>query len=266
MYPSQLASILSLLLISFLAVSTGQGQGTGKRACQRLRKRSDNCLRNALMYNKPNYPNTLAQMDEMVCNSLLADLKCIGDYRACVKPFPKTLFSLVLRSVRQSMKSNMCGSEAIKRQFVDAFRCLDNKANTGRFFLIYDKVSALLEHVGTTSSADDLMGPLCCVYHHYTTYAPVVVQAACPGQDTTKMANVTLNLLKSMFDDTIDLGCGPMSSLAACEARIPGLTGQMRTVFDGVNSSYKTSPLIPLLNILDKLDSDLTLQAPSDGN
>ncbi|KAI1294743.1 hypothetical protein HDE_06046 [Halotydeus destructor] len=253
------SSLVILLSVTFGALLVScQDNGT----CSQLKAKADTCFQEALLYNRVprQFPVNLAQMNQMVCNTINSNVQCIGNYRPCVKPFPRTLLNVVIRSIKRTLKDSVCGSDDIKGHFVDSFKCLRHgRHNIDTFFLIYDKVAAIVDHVANDSDTEVLLPNICCAVHFAIAQADPVFKQACPGHDISQMSETTLNLIRSMFDDVMDLGCGGARDFGVCKQKYGQVTRQVGRIWARTNSAHSSSPLIPLFHVLDRLDSEMTV-------
>ncbi|KAI1286463.1 hypothetical protein HDE_10933 [Halotydeus destructor] len=238
-----------LLLVAYVCMVSGQRS----ESCPAKIKRSDDCLRHAILIGRKEVklPRTVADMDSMVCSSLPNDIRCVNEVRPCLKRFPRTIFNVAIKSIKTAISKLYCASEAGKRTIVDSLACVSDQ-DIPRFFNVIDRITAVSDYIATESAVEDLLPHLCCSVQKGLSDTKVIMDDICGDP---KLGTFFLKLMSSMFDDVLDLGCGQYQNTATCFSKFPSLMANVTTVWDRTTKRYETSPIIPLLTLLKRMDA-----------
>lgn len=100
---------------------------------------------------------------------------------------------------------------------------------------------------------------LCCGYTEIIAESRLILLRHCPAPSSDYL----LNIFRLVFSDTLDLICGQHDSAEKCDKSAP----HVMTVVRNMSASFReqgvpeqaTTPLVPLLRVMAKLDSAFTI-------
>lgn len=147
------------------------------------RRKSDECLRYAIFGDEhTKVSRTVEELDRNVCSIANAKLKCVADIGRCLKPFPRHLVLMLTKSVKKLIRE-ICGSTAGKLLYVESLKCV--KDEEGRMTLIrfFDKSSAMVTQVVNSTSLNNLLPSMCCVFHKIMQKVKPAISGLCENSE-----------------------------------------------------------------------------------
>ncbi|KAI1301680.1 hypothetical protein HDE_03151 [Halotydeus destructor] len=246
---------ISLLLVCFY-INSAFCQSRNTKECLEVSGKVDTCLRHALLMGQNGtLPRTVGQMDKMVCSTLNGDMKCIATLRKCLKPFPRTLFNVVVRNINKVVSETICGSTGQKQLVIDYLKCIQSPAELEKWYLIMDRVSVILAHIHKESATVDLLPHMCCATVFSLKRAYKDIDDVCSSRTGDGTVNFVSKVIKSLFGDLADLACGKYRKVENCVNEMPKLIDMFDEKWRQTNSRQAFTALIPVIDILERLDN-----------
>jgi len=247
----------SILILCFISVANCALSPSGDE-CQEIFARGDACLRHAVLVGRANItvlPKNVGDVDNMVCSTVDADITCISEMRKCLRAFPRTIFNIAIKSVRKTIKKMLCENSATKQGLVNALECLKSEVEQAIAFGLLDKLAAIMDEINDNATTTEIFPSLCCSVKLTRQHVSTTVQELCP-----QLAVLLDEVIQGLFGEVLDMGCGRWHKPNVCDEKIPERMEQFRYRLYNTNDSSPYSPLIPVLGILKRLDSELTSQ------
>lgn len=218
---------------------------------------SDTCLRRSIFIGRADkeLPRTMDALETAVCSQVKANMRCMIAFRPCLKTFSRSVYGIAISALRRTVKT-ICASDAKKQELINAFECLQSEAQLNSVFQIMHKITAEIDYVSKNTPIQRLLPNMCCGYHKTMHDVSVMLDGMCPTQ-VTKI--YILNLVHSIFGDVLDVGCGKYSSDGECRKLIPDDMAIIDNIANEVeknNTVFDHSPIVPLLTVMERLDSN----------
>lgn len=185
-------------------------------------------------------------------------MKKVGDYRACLKAFPRQLFNIVYTNAKKNVKA-YCGTEAGREEFVSNLKCM-NYDTFPQVVKLSHRSTALVETVLNLPDMDDIIPGICCGYYDIYKEAKNLLSKLCnqggPGQKGT---DYFIGLFHSAMQDAIDIMCGAYPNIETCEKKVPRLVRTLRVNVFNDSVSYDHTILVPFIGVIVRIDEDKNL-------
>lgn len=120
-----------------------------------------------------------------------------------------------------------------------------------------DMITTYLDYIASNVTTDEILPYGCCAYFSVFEDAVKDLHRLCDPITGPETAEWTMNLVRTITYDMIDLGCGKYSSTQACLTHQP----QAMRVFTDMSTPRSKikpqpyTPIVPALAIIKRLDS-----------
>ena len=253
---SSVAVVLLPLLLGLQAASAAPPRPSDAE-CDRLLRQSDTCIRKAMLFTDTGakFPQTMEEI-ERFCVLGSSYMKCVRAYGACLKPFPRQVFTILIRNIK-TLQRDTCDSEKGKREFALHSRCMtpDNLAHVQR---LMDKMTMHLTFVLRNTTREQRIPFMCCSVILGKREMDSAVKRMCSGRTGSATIDYVNRMYAQVAGEAIDIGCGnKYGSEESCVREI-GANGwqALKDVISDANyRPQETSFLVPLVGITRDLDS-----------
>ncbi|KAI1306012.1 hypothetical protein HDE_01187 [Halotydeus destructor] len=226
-----------------------------EQKCSEQIKVSDRCLQNAILIGRENLtlPQTVPELDKALCTRINEDFRCVVGMRKCFKPVLRTMFSEIIRSARQTLKS-ICKTPKAKMEAIGAMKCF-RPSDIKLLKSIIDKFTSVLEYGSLHEPTDNLIGYTCCAYFIVAEETKRDLDDLCQPRNHGDGSKLILKIIAAIAGDT-EVGCGKFSSANTCRTLLPlsvvHIESQLRNYT--ATEPKTVSPLIPMLKVFERLD------------
>lgn len=186
-------------------------------------------------------------------------LKTIGDYRPCLRAFPKQLFSMILQNAKKNVKT-ICATTKERNDFLDNMKCFTNETYPDFVQLGHD-ITSLVEYLSNMTDIDNMIPGLCCGYQMIMSNSREVLAKLCSQQGVGESGpNYFLGLVQAAMADAIDMMCGSYSTAEVCQKKKPLLVEELRAFQNSTTGvSYNYTLTIPFLRVIDRIDTETNI-------
>ena len=238
---------------------TKQGQS---EKCIQLMLKSDRCVQEALFIGKSAdeilMPTTEAEID-YYCDRLKGTISCLSEYRVCLKLMPKTLYSVMTRDAKKTMKG-ICSSPENKKKALTHLKCF-SKEKLDFYYRMLNGYTNVMVHLSKPEiQLQELIGSCCCAFHVLYNNGVETIDRECnalTGQETGVFVG---NMVRTMAASAIDVSCGKHSSLDVCNQLQPKeMKLYQQLLEEGQKKRFTFSMVMPLVKILNNLDTNVNI-------
>lgn len=185
-------------------------------------------------------------------------IKVGAEYKPCMKSFQRTLWGLILKSMKDAQKK-FCGTpEAVESSF-NHVRCF-RQSNHDIFMTINDKLVGLCDYVANESEDVKAIPNICCGGRLLLKEVKRMGNEQCKqitGQDTGDFLE---GVIETMLDSFLDLVCAKHSSVEKCyqlDSEMTEKLAEMQAKQNVTNHKIVTS----LLGVLQRLDTEMNIDS-----
>ena len=184
-------------------------------------------------------------------------MQTLLSYRACMKPFPRQILSLIGSSLKRGGK-RFCATEERKRAVLRHSRCFARATLPAVRRAINKAVVAIDFSIHNVSEAE-LVPALCCSYHEMVVQGTRDIESVCARVSGPGTGKFLIDGVVAAAGDAMELLCAQFASVAVCERKVPGVTRRVRDAItrNQPSASGPSSPLLALLHFVRKYDADL---------
>lgn len=203
---------------------------------------------------------TVQNYSETYCHDLPIHIKTFNKFKPCLKPFVRSLYAMVAKSIRKIGK-DICGDDEKKAKAHREMECLNPKTKP-LFTDVTVKILSALHSVANISDSNNIIPATCCVFQTWQNETTEILEPACEIHGRRSSAKFFVGLIRSLFEEATDLLCSKYHGPDGCST--PDLKVIMDDVyFSNTNStvediSYK-SPIVDLIAILERMDEKLNV-------
>lgn len=229
--------------------------------CVELMQKADSCVKDALFIgasiDEVLMPTSEKELD-IYCGKTKAMLDCLKEYRICLKPFPKTLFGVVVRDARIVLK-NVC-SPANKKETLGHFKCFQ-KENLERYHHMMHGYTNVVVHLTRPNvHVEALIGSACCAFQVLAKDSKEMVGKLCNPLTGMQTGEFVVNLVRSFMNSALDISCGKHKSIEVCtELMAQEVALYKQLMMQGMRKEFPFSPITPMIQILNILDTQVNL-------
>lgn len=186
-------------------------------------------------------------------------IKTIGEYRPCLRAFPKQLFSMVLSNAKKNVKA-VCGTTNNRNELINNMRCFTNETYP-KFVQLGHDITSLVNYLSNITDIDNMIPGLCCGYQLIVLNARKTLERLCSQQGVGSSGpDYFLGLVQAAMSDAIDMMCGSYSNMETCEKKKPLLVQEIKTFQNSTDSAvYNYTMVIPFLRVIDRIDRETNL-------
>jgi len=141
-------------------------------------------------------------------------------------------------------------------------QCLNNETKK-HFVDIGNKITSVLYHVNDDVSSKDLNNVIpgvCCAVSVVLLDIKNDLKTICDGRSPSDTDQFVINFIKAILSDAIDIVCGKYNTIEVCKETQPNITAGIEESLTERKSSYENTLVVPLLDIINKLDSEVNLK------
>lgn len=186
-------------------------------------------------------------------------LKSMGDYRPCLRSFPKQLFSMVLSNAKKNVKS-ICATSNQRNEFLNNMKCFTDETFP-EFVQLGHDITSLVEYLSNMTNIDDMIPGLCCGYQMIMSNSRQVLEKLCNQQGVGESGpNYFLGLVQAAMSDAIDMMCGSYTTSEVCQKKKPLLVEELKSFQNSTTGvRYNYTMTIPFLKVIDRIDSETNI-------
>ena len=254
--------ILSLTALSAAVTAAPAALDQKSKECDALLLQSDNCIRKAMLFGDPNarFPQTEAEIDKY-CSLGEQYTQCVRSYGKCLKPFPRQVFSILIRNLKSLMRET-CDTRQGKQEFMEHSRCM-TKDNLSKLHRLMNKMTIHLNFVLKNTTKDQKIPFMCCSIIIGKEEMDRTVNQMCDSTasqtgSSAKTVDYVNRLFNQAVGEAVDIGCGnKYGTEEACRQQIghDGWTALKDVISDANYQEQETSFLVPVVGITMELDS-----------
>ena len=186
-------------------------------------------------------------------------MACVIEYRSCLKLVPKTLFGVMVHDAKKTMKS-ICSSPQNKRKALHHLKCFDRNKLPIYYSMLSGYTNVVMYLAQGSIPLPDLIGSCCCAFHQLYQDAVQVINGECFNVTNADTGVFVGNLIRSVVSSAVDVACGKHSSLEVCNQLQPDqMRSYLRIMEEGQRKRFPFSPVIPMVKVLNMLDSRISL-------
>ena len=217
-------------------------------------------MSDVLFFMKPGN-NGFQDVDDLTnnyCNKVPGWLKEIYTFKSCLKPFPRTIFHIIIRNIRVGFKK-FCGDQEKRVVTMSHLRCLNNSTKD-TFVDLGNKITSVLYHISyNITDLNDVIPGACCAVNIVIPETKSDLERTCAGLSPPNTPEFFIDFVKAVMSDAIDIVCGKYNSPEICLATQPGITRDIMDSLKKRRSLYENTLIVPLLDIINKLDNNVNL-------
>jgi hypothetical protein len=187
-------------------------------------------------------------------------MRCVKNYGKCLKPFPRQVFSIMIRNMRSLLRET-CDTETGRKEFMQHSKCM-TKDNTVKLHRLMNKMTVHLNYVWKNTTKEQKIPYMCCSIiigkEEMERTVNQMCDAAAGKEGPSKTVQYVNRLFNQAVGEAVDLGCGSKyGTEVACRSQISdaGWTALKDVISDDNYSEQETSFLIPVVGITKELDS-----------
>jgi hypothetical protein len=116
-----------------------------------------------------------------------------------------------------------------------------------------------MEYISIHVPVNEILPHMCCAAHKIATEAEKMLKVLCASKTGDFSRSYVTQLIRSMSGETLDLGCGRYANLDSCQIIMPeymNLIQRNWNIVERNKTKFAYSPMVPLLNVMKRLDSD----------
>lgn len=186
-------------------------------------------------------------------------VRSIGAYKACLKAFQKSVFSIIVSNMKKNYKS-FCTVDVEKENIVQHSQCFTLE-NRDKLSAVVNKLTGLVEYVADRPDPNEMIPGLCCGIVLLGDYLENGVDAICnntaSGLTTGQFTKMIINANTA---EALDIMCGNFGTVEACRAKPESKMDQLVTVLETANYNYNHTAFVSLLRFIEKMDSAVNVQ------
>lgn len=181
-------------------------------------------------------------------------VECVSQYKRCLNSFPKTLFGLLIKDVRATLR-DICEDDQSKQQMVESLLCFND---TLIFRKILDGWTNLLNYIAdeVPIESHQILPNLCCSYQYTVEINRRALEKLCGPEMSSGTYPWVKQILNAMVKSAFDFGCSRHNSIDACKVRLPRTFRLYKTLtIEGRKNPLPITPVVPLLKLITKLNA-----------
>ena len=231
--------------------------------CVRLMHKSDSCVKEVLFMGKSAKDVMVPRSEKEIdyyCDQLRSHMDCLFEYRTCLKLVPKTLYGIMARDAKKTLKQ-ICMNPAAKKQALDHLKCFSDE-NFNLYYRMLNGYTNVVMHLSKTPEPElpQLIGSACCAFHALYKNGYDMISHVCDGVTGKATGQFVGGLVRSFATSAIDVVCGKHSSVEVCNQLMPKqMQAFEQQVKEGQGMRFPFSPVTPLVKILNIMDSSTSL-------
>ena len=202
---------------------------------------------------------TVKNYSETYCRELPLRTKIFNTFKPCLKPFVRSLYAMVAKSIRKIGK-DICGDDAKKAKAHREMECL-NPETKPLFTNVTVKILGALHSVSQIDDSNNIIPGLCCVFKTWQEETIEILEPVCEIHGRKSSAKFFVELIRGLFEEATDLLCANYQGPDGCSA--PNLMKILNEVYVNNNSTIETleykSPVVDLITILERMDEKLNV-------
>lgn len=158
----------------------------------------------------------------------------------------------------KKISRNICSGDANKLQFINTMKCAQSDEEVHKIFEIMHKITAEIDYVSKNTETAKLLANMCCGYQKTMSEVAIMFDAMCARNKVPSTSKYILTMVGSIFGEIIELGCGRFNSIENCRKNLPDDMAILDRIADEVErngTKFDHSPIVPLLKVIERLDS-----------
>lgn len=255
--------LIVLAAISISATNAAPAIESSRQECDHLLIESDTCIRKAMLFgdSEARFPQTEEEIDKY-CILGEQYTQCVRSYGKCLKPFPRQVFSILIRNLKSLMRET-CDTRQGKQEFMQHSKCM-TKDNMSQLHRLMNKMTIHLNYVHKNTTKDEKIPYMCCSIIIGKEEMDRTVNQMCDavshrsGTSSAKTVDYVNRLFNQAVGEAVDIGCGnKYGTEEACRSQIgdKGWNALKDVISDANYQEQETSFLVPVVGITKELDS-----------
>lgn len=139
-------------------------------------------------------------------------------------------------------------------ELITHLRCF-NSHNIHILHDLVDKLTLSLSYISKETPVHAFLPHVCCAFNMILEEGKSHVDQLCLKKTGPETGKFFMNVIRSTVADAMDLGCSGHATLDQCQQKIPRAMSIFSNITGVMKEKPGVTPLVPLLEILQKLDS-----------
>lgn len=226
--------------------------------CQEKEDAADKSAAKIFLLTDPNVRQfkTLDQFDQRYCQMFPSWIKDMSNYRSCLRPFQKTLFNMMIISMRRTWKK-FCTNQKSMEVVFQHLKCIDPETKPV-FMRMGDKITTGVTYLANLPQVNDMIPGLCCSLLDVSEEGEQITAEACRDKTGPETGKFVVEVTYSALSDAVEIMCGNFQTKADCEAKVPDLMRNMTAVLASPKH-HNHSPLKPMLKFVNRMDKEFNV-------
>jgi hypothetical protein len=183
-------------------------------------------------------------------------LKDMSEYRSCLKSFQKTLYNMMIVSMRRTWKK-FCTDRNSMQVVYQHLKCIDSETKPV-FMRMGDKITTGVTYLSTLPRVNDMIPGLCCSLLDVAEEGQRTAGEACRRKTGPETGKFFVEVTYSALSDAVEIMCGNFQTKSECESKVPDLMRNMTQVLASPKH-HNHSPLKPMLVFMRRMDKEFTV-------
>lgn len=251
----KMKKLIQPLVIALVALCQIFSQAKGDPSCIQKLQTMDQFAAKILVISDPQLKSysSVNDFDLRYCQQFSHWIKQgMLPYRNCLRPFQRTLFNVAIRNMKKQYNEYCLNPERMQQAY-NHIRCLSEE-NKSEMLRISASITAAIDFAASRENVNEIIPALCCGTHDALTFVESQMTRICRNKTGPLTGKHFVRVANTTASDAVDMLCGQYQSMAQCIIKVPQLTTQLRAVIHSPSNKYTTTPLIPLMQLLNKLD------------
>lgn len=197
-----------------------------------------------------------------IISGILGRIKLWTEYKPCLRPFPRQLYSIVLSSARRQSKK-ICLSKESRVEVVDALKCVSSSNESfSDAQQIGHQITSFVTYLVNISDINHVIPSLCCGYRVMLNHAIDTLNDMCGRQHVDdEKSKYLVAMIENILSDAIDMMCSTYQTIEICHEKVPRLMYDMEmNMNETLNVTYNYSAVVPILDMINRIDAETNIR------
>ena len=177
--------------------------------------------------------------------------KCVLDYRPCLRPFQRSILSLIIYNTRLTSKK-LCKTEYSLNETWSHLQCLtpDGQPVVDS---IKNKVLSVIDYAINGTDAGSFLSRGCCAINTLMDDVVQQLDDYCLPRTGKASGKFVSSLISTTFNDILSMMCGSLPDVKTCQEKLPQETRELQYI---LSNPHPTEPdvVLYILKMMAKLD------------
>lgn len=177
--------------------------------------------------------------------------KCALEYRPCLRPFQRSILSLIVHNVKVTQKM-LCKSEVNLDETWAHLECLtpDGQPVIDN---IKNKVLAVIDYAINGSTVEAFLHRGCCAINTLMDDVVYQLDDYCLPRTGKASGKFLASVITGTFNDVLSMMCGDLPDVHSCKLKLPNETRQLQAILAHPEPAEQ-DVVVYLLSLMKKLD------------